>query len=87
MDLKEGQQLNGKKIMNIEEEVVKRVAERTSKAYIGLVQQQIQIEAQLDVANQVIEMYSKQIEQLKAEIMKHESAKETTTERKTKSSK
>jgi hypothetical protein len=75
------------KIMNIEEEVVKRVAERTSKAYISLVQQQIQIEAQLDVANQVIEMYSKQIEQLKTEIMKHEDDKEQSTERKTKSSK
>jgi hypothetical protein len=73
--------------MNIEEEVVKKVAERTSKAYISLVQQQIQTEAQLDVANQVIEMYSKQIEQLKTEIMKHEDAKEQSTERKTKSSK
>lgn len=73
--------------MNIEEEVAKKVAERTSKAYINMVQQQIQLEAQLDVANQVIDMYSKQIEQLKAEIIKHESQEEPKTERKTKSSK
>lgn len=73
--------------MNIEEEVAKKVAERTSKAHINMIQHQIQLEAQLDVANQVIDMYSKQIEQLKAEIIKHESQEEPKTERKTKSSK